>query len=1117
MSDPVEGGQEVGVEGPGPEGAAGPPRGSLINRVVAAFLRGNSSILLLVLSLIAGGAALTLTPREEDPQIVVPVANVFVSVPGASVEEVERQVATRLEKLISQIDGIEYVYSVSRPGRAVVTARFFVGEDREESWVRLNDKIQANVDQLPPGVSGWVVKPVEIDDVPIVAVSLFSAAYDDHALRRMAEELEIRLQGVPNAGRTVVVGGRARELTLRLSPQAMAARGVGLSDVRAALTAANVRLGEGQLTGGDVALAVRAGAFLEGPEDVAGLVVGTPEGRPVYMREVAEVSLGPAEAERYTRLALGAAAFAPGDPGAGGLDAVPADLERFRDYPSVTVAVAKRRGTNAVWVSDAVKQEAGAFAAEVLPADVHLRFTRDYGASADHKVEELIEALLVAIAIVIALLAYSLGWREGLIIALAVPITFSLTLLVNLLLGYSINRVTLFALILALGLVVDDPIVDVENVHRHLKRLGGRSRFRAVIEAVNEVRPPIILATLAVIISFVPLFFITGMMGPYMAPMALNVPVAMLASLVVAFTITPWLCYHLLPAHVSGPGGEPPLERTGLYRAYQAALGPLLRRRGARAALLSVVLALLALSGWLVLSRRVPLKMLPFDNKNELQVMVDLPEGTTLERTEAVAAELAAYLVRVPEVTEVTWYAGTASPIDFNGLVRQYDLRQAPELADLRIGLLHKTQRSMQSHGVGLRVRRELTRIARAHGARLELVEIPPGPPVMATLVAEVYGSPFHGYADLVRAAGRVREHLQAADLVVDVDDVAVAEQVEVRFRVDRTKAALHGISEQDAADFLATAFAGAPLTALRLPDQVQPVYVVARLPRSERQRPEDLLRLYVPGPEGAMVPLRELGTIEVAQIEQPVYHKNLRPVAYAFADTAGKPPAEAVLELGAAIDADPALRGFDVRWAGEGEWKITLDAFRDLGIAFGVAVLGIYVLLIYQTGSYLLPLVLLIAIPLTVIGIVPGFYLLNLLTAGTIDGFPDPVFFTATAMIGMIALAGIATRNAILLIEFVEEARARGVPLDESLIQAGALRTRPILLTAGTALLAAWPITLDPIFSGLAWALIFGLVVSTAFTLLVVPTVYFMVYRRRDVTPGGRTPPAEPEPVSAA
>ncbi len=1081
-----------------------------MNKVVEAFLEGNLSVLLILVSLICGAVSLAVTPREEDPQIVVPIADVLVSMPGASAREVERQVATRLEKLLYQIDGVEYVYSTSYPSQAIVTVRFYVGEDRERSWVKLNNKIQSNVDQIPPGVTGWVVKPVEIDDVPIVNLTLFSELYDDFALRRMAEELEIRLQSVKNAGKTYLVGGRERQVTVQLSPVRMASRGVALQDVQRAVQGAGYAVEAGALVQDNREVKLDAGRFLRSAREVDDLIVGVQDGRPVYLKEVAEVKDGPDEPATYTRIMLGELAYTSKDPNAEH-EASPEGLQRRVDYPAVTVGVAKRKGTNAVWVSDEVKREAERFAKEVLPAGVHLRVTRDFGKTADEKVNELVEALIVAIAIVVVLLAYSLGWREGLIIALAVPVTFSFTLLINLFLGYTINRVTLFALILSLGLVVDDPIVDVENIHRHFAMRKEPPR-QAVISAVNEVRPPVILATFAVIISFVPMFFITGMMGPYMAPMALNVPVAMLMSLLVAFTITPWLSLHFLK-HSSSEGGhgEQAVADTGLYKTYARVMMPLFVSRRRRWGVLGGVMLLLGFAGWLVVSHRVPLKMLPFDNKNELQVIVDMPEGSPLERTEGAAFALAAYLGGVGEVTDVSTTVGTASPIDFNGLVRHYYLRRGPHVADVRVNLIGKKLRTQQSHALGLRLRNDLTAIAEAYGANIKIVESPPGPPVIATVVAEVYGKIGQAYEELVDAAVRVRMLMEKTRGVVDVDDITVHAQKRLIFRVDRAKAALSGISDRQIDETLQGLVAGARAGSLRLDDEVHPLFILFRLPRGERALQEDLLQVMIRGPQGNGVFLGELGSFEETTIEQPIYHKNLTPVVYVFGETAGLAPPDAVLDLEDQVAKEDSLKQFEVLWSGEGEWDITLRVFRDLGIAFGIAVLGIYFLLLYQTGSYLLPAIQLIALPLSVIGILPGFWLLNVLTGGNVGGWPNPVYFTATAMIGMIALAGIATRNSILLVEFVEERKKEGQPLIDSLIGAGALRTRPIFLTSFAAMLAAWPITLDPIFSGLAWALIFGITVSTFFTLIVVPMVYFMAYGKARGTPPGLSMASEP------
>ncbi len=1081
-----------------------------MTRIVETFLKGNLSILLIVLSLAAGVVSLLVTPREEDPQIIVPMADVMISMPGAEAAEVERQVSTRLEKLIYQIPGVEYVYSTSMPGQAVVTVRFYVGQDLERSWVKLHNKIQANVDQVPPGVTGWVVKPVEIDNVPIVNLTLFSPTYSDYELRRMAEELEIRLQGVKNAGRTYVVGGRPREIAVNLSPGRMAGHNVTLCDIQRTLQGANASLLSGELVQADQAVRLQAGQFLQTAEAVENLVVSVNDQRPVFLKQVADVRDGPAEPATYSRIAFGPQAYTENDPLAHA-QALPAGIGRYQDYAAVTVAVAKRKGTNAVVVAEAAKKAGVAFQKEVLPQDVHLRVTRDYGHTANEKVNELVEALLVAIAIVVALLAYSLGWREGLIIALAVPITFSITLLINLLLGYTINRVTLFALILSLGLVVDDPIVDVENIHRHFA-MRLLDPYRAIVRAVNEVRPPIILATLAVIISFVPMFFITGMMGPYMAPMALNVPIAMLMSLIVAFTVTPWLSYLCLRGTARHAHGKAfVLEERWLYRAYRAVMMPIFGRRLLRWGILGVIVLLLVFAGLLVLWQAVPLKMLPFDNKSELQVVIDMPEGTTLEATEAVTQDFAEYLMRQPEVTDVTTTAGTSSPMDFNGLVRHYYLRQGGNVADVRFNLVSKKRRAQQSHAIALRVRNDLQAIAAKNGANIKVVESPPGPPVISTLVAEVYGSAGQSYSDLAVGARQVRRLMENTPNVVDVDDILVAPQTRLQFVVDRTKAALNGITDSQIAQLLDGAVQGSKSASLRLGDEVNPVSITLRLPRDHRSQVSRLGQLTVRSTSGEAVPLAELGRFEEKKIDQPIYHKNLRPVVYVFGDTAGLPPPVAVLQLERKVANEPALSHLAVKWAGEGEWEITIRVFRDLGIAFSVAVLGIYILLLYQTQSYLLPAIQLVALPLTVIGIMPGFWLLNVLTAKTVDGWQDPVYFTATAMIGIIALSGIATRNAILLIEFVEERKKEGKPLLHSLLEAGALRTRPILLTSLAAMLAAWPITLDPIFSGLAWALIFGLLVSTLFTLVVVPMIYYMAYGdvRKTETPVGATGPS--------
>jgi len=1129
----------------------------LTSRIVEVFLKGNLSAMLVVISLIAGTVALLVTPREEEPQIIVPIADILISVPGASAEEVERQVALRLEKMLYQIDGVEYVYSMSRPHQAVVTVRFYVGENREDSLVKIYNKLQSNTDAIPPQVAGWVVKPIEIDDVPIVNIAIWSDRHDDFTLRRVAEELESRIQSVPNTGRTRIVGGRPRQVRIKFDAQLLAGRQVSPEQLATALRGMNAVLPGGSLDVSNESLLVEAGDAFANVDEIRRLVVAAPHGNPVYLGDVAEVIDGPAEPLTYTRIGFG--------PAAADDETIPTDLrDRARDYPAVHIAVAKKKGTNAVTVARAVEQRLKEVREDVLPAGVYTRITRNYGETANQKVNELVEGLAVAIVIVIALLALTLGWREGLIIATAIPITFALTLLVNYLAGYTINRVTLFALILALGLVVDDPIVDVENIFRHL-RLGRQKPIRAVLTAVNEVRPPIILATLAVIISFIPLFFITGMMGPYMRPMALNVPLAMMMSLVVAFTITPWMSYHVLKGEhkpkpglkteESAPDMDAVVRSSPIYRIYQTMLEPFLRSRFARWTLLAVMVVLFGFSGWLAASRRVPLKMLPFDNKDEFQIVVDMPEGTTLEATESVTTELASYLRGVPEVTDVTTFVGTSSPMDFNGMVRHYYLRSGPNMADIRVNLVGKHDRVQQSHGLTLRLRNDLAEIAARGGANIKLVEMPPGPPVISTITAEVYGEPYHTYEEITEAARLVRERLEVEPALVDVDDTIEADQTRLRFVLDKEKASLSGITGKQVAVLIRTAIKGSQASVLKAAGEVNALPIILQLPKSKRSHVESIENLYAVGSGGRPVPLAEIGHVERSVWDKTIYHKNLRRVVYVFAETAGRAPAEAILDIQAdrtewndgchcsvssasaakgtprSTTADTAVahpsassftpasparplsertylnngggvpwsipNGFEIDWAGEGEWNITIDVMRDLGLAFAAACLGIYVLLVYETKSYLMPLILMISIPLTIIGIIPGFWLLNALTAETVGQWQNPVFFTATAMIGMIALSGIAVRNAILLIEFVHKATDAGQSLKAALLASGAVRSRPIFLTASTAMLAAWPITLDPVFSGLAWALIFGLFVSTVFTLIVIPVVYYMAYDR--------------------
>jgi len=880
---------------------------------------------------------------------------------------------------------------------------------------------------------------------------------------------------VKNTARTFLVGGRERQVRVNVDIDKLAARRLTPLEVANSLRAANVTLTAGSFTSEGEETVVQGGVFLASADEVEALVVGAYDGRPVYLGDVARIIDGPAEAVA----------------GHKGIEKMPESAS----LPAVSLAIAKKRGTNAVWVADEVLSRVEELKGDVIPDNIHVLVTRNYGETANDKVNELVEGLAIAIVTVVALIGLILGWREGIIIALAVPITFALTLLFNYLFGYTINRVTLFALTLSLGLVVDDPIVDVENIYRYFK-MRLYPPMESVLAAVNEVRPPIILATLTVIVSFLPMFFITGMMGPYMRPMALNVPLAMLMSMVVAFTITPWTALHVLKREYGKEDEEPfDLRTSKLYRVYSTLIDPFLRSRALSGLLLGIVVLLLLFSISLVLLGKVPLKMLPFDNKNELQVVIDMPEGTTLETTDKVVRDFERYLRTVPEVTDFESYVVTASPMDFNGMVRHYYLRRSPNLADIRINLVHKKKRKQQSHAIGLRLRNDLQEIAAGHGALLKIVEVPPGPPVISTLVAEIYAEPSSSYDDIIAAALVVRERMEKECCVVDVDDTVEAEQKRYTFALNKEKASLSGITTGDVAGTLRLALEGSAAGTIHVPAERNPLLIVLRVPRIERSSIQKLSQLYVKGAAGNLVQLSELGSFTENRIDKSIYHKNLSRVSYVFGEMAGRSPADAVLSLQAHFKENPLPEGFEIVWSGEGEWKITVDVFRDLGIAFGAALLGIYILLVIETHSFLMPLIIMLAIPLTLIGIAPGFWLLNAMIARQVGGYDTPVFFTATAMIGMIALSGIVVRNSIILIDFIHNSLAAGRPLRDALLESGAVRFRPILLTAGTTLLGNIVITLDPIFSGLAWAVIFGIFASTPFTLFVIPVVYNLIY----------------------
>ncbi len=1068
------------------DNATGERRGFIIN-TVATFLTGPLSPIFIALAILLGLMAVFMTPREEEPQIVVPMVDVKVNFPGHSPHETEQLVTVPLEKLLWQIDGVEHVYSTSSRDSAFVTVRFFVGQDRDRSMVKVRDKINENLDTVPDGVTDWLVSSVQIDDVPIVSLSIYSPQRNAYELRRLAGELKARLDSLRDISRTSIFGGYSRRITITPDIPAMSARKISLSDIQNALQQNNVTAttGKSYQKGKEVKVITAPG--LTNADQIAKTVISTSNGRLIRLEDVATISDGPEEQSNYVNTGFG-----PATEKSGG-----------KIYPAVTIAFSKKKGTNAVQVAKNIISRAQELSKDIFPDDVKMIVTRNYGQTADDKVNDLISGMVFAILTVVILITITMGWREGLVVGMAVPVSFALALFVNYIFGFTINRVTLFALILSLGLVVDDPITNVDNIQRHI-RMGLLSPFDATLAAVREVLPPVIMSTLAIIISFTPMFFITGMMGPYMGPMAINVPLTVTFSTVCALTFVPWLSCKLLKSKAGEAKQENASEDitpTWIRKTYQTLISPFLSRRNAWM-LIGVVIVLMLISGVIMLFK-VPLKMLPFDNKNELQLILKMPEGTTLENTYKVMRELEGYLETVNEVKNFQGYAGINAPIDFNGLVRHYGIRRYSNQADIRVNLAEKVNRSEQSHAIALRLRKPLTAIAEKHGAILNIVEVPPGPPVFSTITVEVYGKPQTSYNELISGARQLEQRLKETDPkhIVEIDDMAETVHPRLEFRIDRDKAALHGLAASGITSALSTALGGSQVTLVRQESERDPLYAWLQLPYSDRTDASRLGQLWLKSSSGEMVQLAELGKFITTESEQPIYHKNLERVVFVTAECAGKPPGELILKTTLdTLKKNPLPPEIHPEWAGEGEWQITLRVFRDLGIAFGIAMIGIFLLLIIQTGSVVMPIIIMCAIPLTIIGIAPGFWLLNLVMGRDVAGFADPVFFTATGMIGMIALGGIVIRNSIVLIEFIQDALKQGVSLKQAIIDSGAVRFRPIMLTALTTMMGAWPITLDPIFSGLAWALIFGLIASTFFTLLVIPTIYMLISKKNGV-----------------
>ncbi len=1052
-------------------------------RIARYFQSAQITPLLALVALLLGAFAVMVTPREEEPQINVTMANVLIPFPGAAVKDVEQMVATPAEQVLSQIAGIEHVMSVSRPGLALVTVQFKVGVSRTEALVRLYDTVNANADWLPPGLGTGqpLVKPKGIDDVPIVALTLHAkdpqtGAYD---LERVAHTLEAELKRVPGTREVRTIGGPGRAVRVEIDPARLAGAGITVADLRQALQSANGGAPLGDLLGGDRAVALEAGPHLADAREVAELVVGVRNRRPVFLQDVARVVDGPLPPQRYVWHAT-----------------------KDGDAPAVTIAITKKPGENAIAVADAVMQRVNAARNTLIPQGVEVAETRNYGSTANDKAMKLIQKLLFATASVVALVFFALGRREAAIVGSAVILTLTVTLFASWAWGFTLNRVSLFALIFSIGILVDDAIVVVENIHRHMALHPQKSLAELIPGAVDEVGGPTILATLTVIAALLPMAFVSGLMGPYMAPIPINASMGMLLSLAIAFVVTPWLA-RLWMKHTGHHDAAAPMAPTGLAARigplFERVFGPLLdpaRGRRNRRLLGAGVAGLIALSLALPVLGLVMLKMLPFDNKSEFQVVVDMPAGTPVERTAAVLRELGAHLVRQPEVTDLQAYAGTAAPINFNGLVRQYDLRSGGEVGDLQVNLVDKHHRHEQSHAIATRLRPELQAIGRRHGANVKVVEVPPGPPVLSPIVAEVYGPEAAGRREVARAVRQVFERTAG---VVDVDDSGIADAPRQLLVVDRRKAALLGVPQAAIVGTLRAGLAGEAATYLH--DQSKyPAAALIQLPAELHGDLGALLQLAVRGAAGQLVPIRELVTVSDTRREQPVFHKDGLPVHVVVGDMAGRvdSPLYGMFQMRSAIGAiatpgggtlgetfirqpaDP-WRDYAIKW--DGEWQITYETFRDMGAAYAVGLVLIYLLVVAQFGSYLTPLIIMAPIPLTIVGVMPGHALL---------GAP----FTATSMIGMIALAGIIVRNSILLVDFIRLQVGQGVALERAVVHSAATRAQPILLTGLAAMLGAFFILDDPIFNGLAISLIFGILVSTLLTLVVIPLLYYVSYQ---------------------
>ena len=1048
------------------------------------FINSKLTILLMVTLMIIGVYSSFLIPREEEPQINVPMADVMVGYPGASPTEVESRVVKPLEKILSNIKGVEHVHSMAMNGQAMLIVQFYVGQDVERSYVKLYDELAKHENMFPQGIYKPIVKTRSIDDVPMLGLTLWSDKLSDFELRQIAEEVTSEVEKVKDVAITKEIGGRNRVVKVVLDKDKMAENGVDALGIMQMIQANNGSSQSGSFVNSDKEYLVTTGQFLKSAEDVEQLVVGVNANLPVYLKQVATVEDGPSKPSSYVSFGYGKA------------------NEKFKtansEYPAVTIAIGKVKGADAMKISEKILDRVAQLKKTIITDDVHVEVTRNYGETASDKVGELLLHLGIAIIAVTLLVILAMGWRGGLVVFFSVPLTFALTLFAYYLLGYTLNRITLFALVFVVGIVVDDSIIIAENMHRHfkMKRLPFK---QAAIYAINEVGNPTILATFTVIAAILPMAFVSGMMGPYMSPMPIGASIAMLLSLFVALTVTPYLGYHLLQEKEEQEHqAEQGLETSFIYKIYNKLERPLLESSKKRRLLVGVTVVLLIGSILMFFTKSVVVKMLPFDNKNEFQVVIDMPEGTTLERTAAVTQEIAQYLSTVPEVVNYQNYIGTSAPITFNGLVRHYDMRGGSNMADIQVNLLHKEERDLQSHGLAKLVRPEIQKIAKKYGANVKIIEVPPGPPVLSTLVAEIYGP---NYNEQIKVAQQVKGILESTSDIVDVDWMTEDNQTEYRFEVDKEKAMLNGIAPQQVVGNLTYLLQEYPISNLYDENSNDNVGIVLSLDDKDKTSLQDIQNLKIKGSRGTVVPVSDLVKVVQDTLQKTIYRKDQKRVVYVTADMAGalESPVYAILGMNEKLQKMQLPKGykvnelymeqptdesdFTVKW--DGEWQVTLEVFRDLGLAFMVVIVIIYMLIVGWFQNFKTPMVMMMAIPLSLIGIVLGHWMLS-------------AFFTATSFIGMIALAGVMVRNSVLLIDFIEIRLQEGIPLKQAIIDAGAVRTTPILLTTGAVVIGASIILFDPIFQGLAISLVFGAIVSTILTLLVVPIIYYVTERKK-------------------